>query len=434
MKPMQGSFQTIALGSINLHVLPSEKFKTTSFSIFLRQKLQAETVTKHALLSNVLQRGTSRFPTSVQLRRELENLYGAGFFADVMKKGELHLLQIGLDIANEQYLSSKEPLLEKGIQLLVEVLTDPALEGKAFPDKVVESEKKVLKQRIESLQDDKIRYAAVRCSEELCKGEPYALFGLGTVEDLATIDGSELYTYYQDLLQTAPIDIYCVGNVDSAQVQQILQKYLPSALTEAKRTELVSMISDSKPTKEQEKEVVDHLDVQQGKLNLGLRTQISFAEEDYPALLMYNGILGGFPHSKLFRNVREKESLAYYCSSQIESLKGLLFIQSGIEIGNYEKAVQIIKEQLSAMKAGEITENELEQTRATLSNQYRQQLDRPFDLIGYHFHQMISKRERKLMDLLLQLQQVTKSDIQAVAQKVNLEVVYFLRDKGGESA
>lgn len=428
---MEGSFQTVKLGNIHLHVLPSKKFKTTSFAIFLEQKLDRETLTKHSLLANVLQRGTSRFPSSVKFRRKLEELYGAGIFADVLKKGESHILQIGMDIANEQYLKTEEPLLEQGIQLLVEVLTSPATEENHFPHKVVDAEKKVLKQRIESLQDDKIRYAAIRCSEEMCKGEPYALFGLGKVEDLPTINGENLYTYYQEMLKACPMDIYCVGNVDISEVKEYFEKYMPSDLINSSRTPL-STSSPVQKVPNEEKVVVDRMDVQQGKLNLGLRTQITFSDEEYPALVMYNGILGGFPHSKLFRNVREKESLAYYCSSRIESLKGLLFIQSGIEISNYEKAVQIIKDQLQALRQGDISDNELEQTKATLSNQYRQHLDRPFDLIGYHFHQRLGRKERQLENFIHQIQQITKDDVQRVAQKVKLDTIYFLRDQGGE--
>lgn len=427
---MKGDFQNIKIGNIDLHILPSEKFKTTTFSVYLQQKLQAETVTKHALLASILQRGTKEYPSSVQFRRRLEDLYGAGFFADVMKKGEVHVLQIGMDVANEQYLKSEENLLEQAIKMLVDVISNPATEANGFPEKVVEAEKKVLKQRIESLQDDKIRYAAVRCTEEMCEGEPYSLFGLGRVEDLEKINGETLYTYYRELIHTCPIDIYCVGNVDSSEVKEYFQKYLTEELLQSIRTNLT--YTSTHKEKVEEKTVVDRMDVNQGKLNLGLRTQTIFADDDYPALLLYNGILGGFPHSKLFLNVREKESLAYYCSSRIESLKGLLFIQSGIEIGNYDKAVQIIKEQLAAMKKGEITENELEQTRATLSNRYREQLDRPFDVIGYHYQQVLGKRVRPLRQLLSEIAQVTTADVQRVAQKVELDTVYFLRNQGGE--
>jgi predicted Zn-dependent peptidase len=179
--------------------------------------------------------------------------------------------------------------------------------------------------------------------------------------------------------------------------------------------------------------VIERLDVKQGKLNMGCRTQISIQDPDYPALMMYNGILGGFPHSKLFMNVREKASLAYYCSSRLESHKGLLMIQSGIEIANFDKAVDIIKQQLAAMRQGEISDREIEQTKATLSNSLREQQDRSFDLIHFHYQSVLSGKERKLEDLLHKIDQVGKEDIRKVAEKVQLDTIYFLRDQEGNA-
>jgi predicted Zn-dependent peptidase len=125
---------------------------------------------------------------------------------------------------------------------------------------------------------------------------------------------------------------------------------------------------------------VEKLDVGQGKLNMGLRAHVTYADDQYPAALMYNGVLGGFPHSKLFIHVREKESLAYYASSRLDGHKGILTLQSGIEIQNYEKAVAIILKQLEAMEQGDISEKELSQTRAMISNHLREIQDSAFEL------------------------------------------------------
>nr|WP_258567764.1 pitrilysin family protein [Paenactinomyces guangxiensis] len=262
----------------------------------------------------------------------------------------------------------------------------------------------------------------------MCEGEPFALFNHGRLEDIPAIDPKNLYTYYQEVMETAPIDFYCVGNVSVEEVVALLTKHFRTESAGNRKNIPVAPVTRSV---QEVKVVIDRLNVKQGKLNMGCRTQISFQDPDYPALLMYNGILGGFPHSKLFMNVREKASLAYYASSRLESHKGLLTIQSGIEIGNYDQAVDIIKQQLEAMRNGEISDKELEQTKATLSNQFREQQDRPFDLVNFHYHSVLSGTERRLDQLLEQINQVGKEDIQKVAEKVQLDTIYFLRDQGG---
>jgi predicted Zn-dependent peptidase len=425
-------FETVSIGDVRVHVCSSEKFKTTALLAFIAQELKPEYVTKTALLPSVLQRGTASYPTTIELRRKLDSFYGATLFGDVFKRGERHLIQIGMEIANERYLSEKKSLLDEGINLFSEALFSPHLEQGGFKASYVEAEKKNLKQKIESLQDDKIRYASQRMVEEMCKGEPYALFNHGRIEDLPQIDAQNLYTYYQEVIQTCPIDIYCVGNVSADDVVKRLERNIGDSLRQRRKTLAVPSAVHSAARKE--KTVIDRLNVKQGKLNLGCRTNVTIQDDDYPALMMYNGIFGGFPHSKLFLNVREKASLAYYCSSRLESHKGLLIIQSGIEISNFEKAVDIIKKQLAAMQQGDISDKELDQTKATLSNQLKEQQDRSFELIHFHFNQsVLSGRERTLEALLHDLEQVRKEDITRVAEKIQLETIYFLRDQEGNA-
>lgn len=421
-------FISRTIGNIRVHVCASDKFKTTALMAFIQQELTPETVTKTALLPNVLQRGTASVPTTIAFKRKLDDLFGAVLYGDVFKRGERHIMQFAMEIAGEQYLKEAPQLLEEGVQFFSEVLLDPVLEEQAFKAAYVEAEKKNLKQKIESLKDDKIRYASYRMIEAMCEGEAFALFNHGRAQDLAKIDPPTLYTYYREVLSTCPIDLYCVGNVTVEEVTKLLEKQFSKVAGATRKT--IQTVPVKHPVSK-ERTVTERMNVKQGKLNIGCRTQTSIRDEDYPALLMFNGILGGFPHSKLFRNVREKESLAYYCSSRLESHKGLLAIQSGIEISNYEQAVSIIKEQLENLRQGKIEEQELEQTKATLSNQLRSQMDRSYEMIFYHYQAVLSGQQRPLKQLLEQINQVQKEDVQKIAEKVQLDTIYFLRDRGG---
>src|SRR5699024_9968580 len=99
-------------------------------------------------------------------------------------------------------------------------------------------------------------------------------------------------------------------------------------------------------------DIIEAEDIQQAKLHIGYRTYCTFSDELYPAMQVFNGLFGGFPISKLFMNVREKNSLAYYASSQLDSHKGVLFVFSGIDHNNNMKTREIINEQMTAMKNG----------------------------------------------------------------------------------
>lgn len=408
------------------HVLPTDKFKTTTVLLHIALPLAEETVTEGALLPNVLARGTANYPDPARLQRHLDALYGAVFSAGVMKRGERQIIQLYLEVANEKFLHEGEPLLEQGIAFLGDVLLRPLVENGAFSEKFVALEKDALAKRIEGLIDDKMRYANQRLIEEMCGDEPYRLLTYGRKEEIGAITPQSLYTFYQDVLTSYPIDLYVVGDVNPDDVQKMLDRHLQMPTYTGH--DLPPIVRKEAP--DEARAVKEEMNVSQGKLNIGLRTGITYADSDYVTLMMYNGVLGGFPHSKLFMNVREKASLAYYAVSQLESQKGLCMIMSGIETANYEKALSIIKEQLVMMEQGEISDLELNQTKAMLINQMRETEDSASAIASVDYSGRIAGKRRPLEETLKAIQAVTKEDIARVARQVRMDTIYFLSGKG----
>ncbi|MGG1661346.1 EF-P 5-aminopentanol modification-associated protein YfmF [Brevibacillus sp. NRS-1366] len=423
------TFQSSHVNGMNVHILPTAKFKTTTIVTMIEQALSEEHVTKTALLAMVMKRATARFPETKLLRAHLDFLYGAIFDVDVMKKGERQVLQIYMEVPNEKYLSKDTTLLGSAIQFVGDMLTRPHVENGSFLEKYVSQEKETLRKRVESLIDDKMKYANQRVTEEMCKGEPFSLLVQGRVKDLPAITGEELYTYFQEITTSNPINMFVVGDVEPQNVSELIRTYIPLERSAVKTLQ----IDNTAKQVSEEREVIDRLDVNQAKLNIGCRTQITYKDDDYPALLLYNGVLGGFPHSKLFVNVREKESLAYYAVSRLESHKGILMIMSGIDVNKYQRAVEIIKEQLGLMQKGTISDEEMNLTRATLSNQFRELLDSARGMIDFTYNGVISGRARQLDELLQAINGVTIDDIKKVADKVKIDTIYLLRDKKGEA-
>lgn len=423
------AFTSSQINGMNVHILQTEKFKTTTIVTMIEQELSEETVTKTALLAMVMKRATARFKETKRLREYLDFLYGAIFDVDVTKKGERQILQIYMEVPNEKYLAQASTLLEEAIQFVGDMLTRPCVENGAFLPKYVTQEKETLRKRIESLIDDKMKYANQRVTEEMCKDEPFALLVQGRAADLPAITGEDLYRHFQEITTSNPINLFVVGDVDEQQVKKAIETHIPLQRNAVKELKVTSPIKNV----EQERTVVDRLDVSQAKLNIGCRTNIAYKDDDYPALLMYNGILGGFPHSKLFVNVREKASLAYYAVSRLESHKGIMMIMSGIEAIKYDQAVEIIKAQMDLMRQGKITEEELSQTRATLTNQFRELLDSARMMIEYTYNGVVSGRKRPLNELLQAFETVTIDDIKRVADQVKIDMIYLLRDKKGEA-
>jgi predicted Zn-dependent peptidase len=409
-----------------LHIVKTEKFKTNTIVWKMKTPLTSENVTKRALLPYVLQSSSKAYPTTSKLRSYLDELYGANLYVDVSKKGEYQVLSFSLEIANEKFLSDPEPLLKKGMELIAEILVNPLAENEAFDKDTVEKEKRTLKQRIQAVYDDKMRYSNFRLVQEMCKGEPYALHVNGEIDDIPALNEQNLYEYYKQAFSEDELDLFIIGDVDEDEVQSIAEGLLQFEQRTPKSVEAV------KADNVEEKTVKDKEDIKQGKLNIGYRTNILYGDQDYYALQVFNGIFGGFSHSKLFLNVREKNSLAYYVASRLESHKGLMMVMSGIEFNNFELAVKIIREQMDAMKAGDFTEQEIEQTKAVIENQMLETMDTARGMVEVLYHNVVSEQKVNLDDWLNGMSKTTKEEIVEVAKKVQLDTIYFLTGLGAD--
>ena len=407
-----------------LHVVRTDKYKTNTLVLKMKAALTKEDVTYRALLPYVLQSNTSKYPTTPELRSYLDDLYGAGFYVDVAKKGEYQIISFTIDIVNEKFLSDSTPLLEKAFGLLSEVIFNPKKNGEAFDSKTVSNEIRSLKQRIQSISDDKMRYSATRLVEEMCKNEPYALEASGNLQDLETITPESLFAYYKKMLSEDEIDLYVIGDIDGSEVEALADKYVS-----LQEREPVRLPRDTGKAVEKEKEIIENSDVKQGKLNIGYRTQVAYGDPDYYALQLFNGIFGGFSHSKLFINVREKASLAYYAASRLESHKGLLMVMAGIENANYKQALDIIHAQMKEMKQGNFSDEELAQTKAVVKNQLLETIDVSRGLVEILYHNVISGQDISLDEWFTKTERTTKEEIIAVGQKIQLDTIYFLTEE-----
>ncbi|WP_397361798.1 EF-P 5-aminopentanol modification-associated protein YfmF [Paenibacillus sp.] len=405
--------------------MPTKAFKTYAISLYAGIPLDENTVTSTALAPFVLRRGTATYPETTQFRERLEELYGAGFGFDIYKRGDYQIVQFRMDTINDSFVQSQESLLEQSFAFLGEVLTRPLVEDGSFRPSYVATERETVRKKLESIVNDKIRYAAERCIEEMCRNEPYRLHPLGQRADLDRITPKSLYESYNSWLDEAILDLYVVGDTTAEEVEKLVQLHFGRV-----QSEVGLYSSKFIPVSVNEVRTVEEkLDVNQGKLNMGLRTSITYKDDTYASALMYNGILGGYPHSKLFVNVREKESLAYYASSRYDGHKGIGTIQSGIEAQNYGKAVEIIEKQLDEMKAGNISDLELSQTKAMIRNQLSEIQDSAFEMISFDFNRQLSGKERTADQLLQQVEQISAEDVKAAAETVQLDTIYFLTGK-----
>ncbi|MBP1949189.1 EF-P 5-aminopentanol modification-associated protein YfmF [Virgibacillus litoralis] len=415
---------------VNLHVVPSKKFKTVTITAKLKAPLSRDTITKRALLPYVLQQGTKSFPSRSDIQLKLDSLYGAVLSMGGGKKGNNHILSIRMEVANQKFISNESAILEEAMALLNEVIFHPYSENGAFKQSIIDREKDTLRQKMSAIIDDKMSYANMKLIDEMCDDELYKLHVHGYKEDLDLITPENLFAYYQTVLREDQLDIYVLGDFDSATVKEKIRSTFHRNENRVAPNEKKETI---KELKKQPNVVIEEQDIQQAKLHFGYRTHSTYQDDDYFALQVFNGLFGGFPSSKLFINVREKNSLAYYAASRFESHKGLLFVFSGIAPNDYEKAREIIELQMDAMKNGDFSAEEMDNTKELIINQLLETMDNTQGMIELLYQQVVAGTERPPQTLIDGIKQVTTENVIEVANKIELDTIYLLTGKGGES-
>ena len=413
---------------INLHIIPTNKFKTNLMVVFLTTELNRENVTKNALISTILRRGSKTMPSQEEISKNLEEMYGATFNCGLDKTGDNQVLKFFMETVNDNFLPKNNiNIMENSIQKLIELVFDPYIENEGFKEQYVEQEKNRVREWIEARKDNKASYALEQCIEEMYKNQNFGLYKYGYIEDLDNINAKNLFEYYQTLIKECKIDIYISGMIDEKIVEEkIRQNQIISKLEDRNPKYNNNQIEKGKKT-EQENTKEEKLDVAQGKLVLGLDVELEEDAQKYDTLV-YNSILGGTANSKLFQNVREKASLAYAASSSYLRTKSNIFINCGIEIENYTKALDIIKVQIKDMKEGKFTDEEVENAKTNILDSIQSIEDEQDSQIIYYFGQEISKTKENLKEYQEKIKKVTKQDVLNIANKVSIEMIYFLRN------
>ena len=412
---------------IQAHVIETNKFKTNLFAMFLTVPLNRENITQNALIPAVLRRGTETLKSQEEISIELENMYGATLDCGVEKTGDNQVLKFYLETLNDNFLPNKENLSKKAIELLLDVIFNPLTENNHFKKEYVDSEKKTIKRLIDGRIDNKDMYAYTRCIEEMYKNEPYGLYKYGYIEDLENINEENLYTDYQNLLSIAKIDFFASGELQTDSVISIIEgNQNIQKLQEREDTHIVNTEDTEKKKEVQIQTIQDVKDVTQGKLVIGLDIDYYKKDSRY-AMCIYNVILGESATSKMFQNVREKAGLAYSARSTYVRQKNNIFIRAGIEIKNYSKALEIIKEQLEDMKNGKFSDEET--AKKYMTSGIKTVQDEQDSEITYYMGQELSKTLLTFEEYMDKINSVTREEILEIAKNIHINTIYFLMNE-----
>lgn len=396
--------------------IKTDKFSTECIAITFLRPISSIDPSFMAILPYVLLRGSKIYPNIEQISKKLDFLYGAKIEPMIRKKGEFLCMTFVCDVIDSKF-ANDENVLAEAFEVLCEIIYNPLIENACFNKEIVESEKNNLVNRINGIKNDKRSYANLRMFEIMCKDEPFGKNQYGTVESVLKIDENMLYAHYNDVINNSQVEIFHCGQSDIKRLD----------FTKIEKREIEKYQENIIKPSNKITEIVENMNISQGKISIGFRTQIDAKSQMYPALVIFNSIFGGSTTSKLFENVREEMSLCYYASSSIEKIKGVMSVNSGIEIENYEVAKTAILKQFTDMQEGDFSNEDINSAKLTVLNNLNSAKDSKYALEDFYLGQAICENLEQIDDLILAVDRVSKQQIIDVANMIKTDTIFFLK-------
>ena len=398
--------------------ITDKRYKKNLISVAFSTQLSEDTATENVIVPVLLTKCNSKLPTYKAFNNKMSRLYASGIGGTAGRQYDLQTISFGAYYLDDIYALSGEKMTGIMTDILIDCLTSPVTENGVFSEKFVELEKKTVIDNIETAINDKRSYAIERAMKTICKGEPASVCSYGTVEKAKLITPDSAYKAYRRMLETMPCEIICTGCSD---FDGVAEKFA-AAFEKAGRHDIENTTIALSPVKTQTEEVTERLTVNQSKLVLGFKSH----SDDDAALVLLQKIFGGTTSSKLFRNVREKMSLCYYCSAARNDLKGIMLVNSGVENENIEKTKEAVIDQLEEIKNGNFTNEDINFAEMAIKNDFKSVADSAGNVSNWYFDCIrkndIVTPEEKLGRYL----GVSKERIIAAAKSMGLDSVYVL--------
>ena len=408
---------------VELHLIKNEKFKMNHITFRFSGDFNQKTVARRVLVAQILATANAEYPTAQRFRERLASLYGATLSTKVSTKGLVHIIDIELSFMKNRFTMAKENLLEEVIEFLYQVLFSPLVTVEQYQSKLFELEQANLINYLKADKDDSF-YSSELGLKKLFFTNPASQTSKYGTAELAVVENS--YTAFQEfqkMLREDRLDIFLLGEFDDYRMLQLFNRFP----FEDRQKDLVFDYQQEFSNIVQEK--LEVREVNQSVLQLGYSFPTRYGDKDYFTLLVFNGLFGGFAHSRLFTEIREKEGLAYTIGSHFDIFTGLLNVYAGIDKKNRNRAMQLINRQFSTIRTGRFSEALLKQTKKMLQVNLKLAGDSPKVLIERSYNGQYLKNHYSVDDMIDNIDKVNKADVMQLTKNIKLQALYFLEGK-----
>lgn len=412
------------LGSFKVHLIKTDLFKTITMKVMFHTPIIKEDITKRNILSDILLTSSKKYATRRDLNIKSEELYAADIYTSNQRIGNYITTSFILQTLNDKY--TEDGNFASSVEFLHEIIFNPDLIDNKFKDEKLELVKSNAKIALESIKENSANYSIIRLKEEYDNKSSVSYRMTGYLDDLEKINTQNLYDYYEKMIENDYVDIFVIGNINIKELLLIIKKYFKFRKVKKRKK---SYELDYHLPRKKVKTIKEVTSNNQAKLAIALSiSKLKDFDKKY-SLLILNIILGGTADSKLFKEVREKNSLCYTIRSSYSRLDNLMIISAGIDNINYDKVLDLINKILDDIKKGKFNESDISVAKEYYNTLTESIVESPARLINESFSEKIlgvdSLEKRKE-----NINKITKKDIIRVSKKLNIDTIFLL--EGGD--
>ena len=405
---------------VNLHLLKNEKFKTNHITFRFSGEFDRKTVARRVLVAQILATANATYPTAQKFREKLSDLYGASLSTNVSTKGLVHIVDVDIVFVKDRFVMTGEKILEEVIDFLKEILFSPLISIAQYQAKLFDLEQKNLISYLKSDKEDHFYSSQLELKNLFYDNSTLQISRYGQEELVLAENSYTVYQEFQKMLKQDYLDIFILGEFNDYRMLQLLNQF---PLESRQKT---LNFNYNQPYSNIKKEKIEKKDIRQSVLQLGYHLPVTYSNDDYFSLLLFNAVFGAFTHSKLFTELREKEGLAYLIGSQFDIFTGLLNVYAGIDRENRNKVLHLVNKQLHYIKIGRFSSDLINQSKIILKTNRLLLVDYAKSEIEYEYNKNHLEKSYDTITWIDKIDTVSKEDIKKVATTIKLQALYFL--------
>lgn len=408
----------------------SKKYKTNMILVRFIMPFDVHAATANHLLSRMFEDGSLNIHSKSELEQKLANLYGADLSVSVKRSGNFLEFTLLTRLVRTSLLNENKEMMTDWFNLIKELLFNQKFdETNHLIVERFNHEKKLLEQALKRRFDNKNKLVIYKLYQTLYQEDDEKVIGgYGSLEVLKSLQLKDIQQAYNRIIDEAQVMVIGHGEFKGEMIESFVNEW-PLKSRDVKYNFIHNQIkleATSYPLQ------MEKMEAEQSKLAVAYKLPNISSQKERVTFMVANAVFGGMATSRLFMNIREKESLCYTIHSNLILQRQMLLVQAGIDPGQAEYVYKRIDEELIGIQEELENDDYFKEIKLSLKSNLVEAQDAQSNEIGLILSEFLRPDLDLSLDNYLRLiDETTTQDVQEAMKQCQRITGFYL--EGGEA-